>query len=85
MNLLEYSIQTQNLLDNCNPKDYAKLFIEAKLKCYDLYYKGIINSSSHGIDFFKNVIKFWDNPDSYCNNEKNTYEYNFVKILKQNK
>ncbi len=26
---------------------------------------GIILSSSHGIDYFKNIIKYWDNPQSY--------------------
>lgn len=27
--------------------------------------RGIVLSSSHGIDYFKNVIKYWDNPSSY--------------------
>ncbi len=27
--------------------------------------KGIILSSSHGIDYFKNIIKYWENPLSY--------------------
>ncbi len=26
---------------------------------------GIVLSSSHGIDYFKNIIKYWDNPSSY--------------------
>lgn len=85
MNLLEYAIQIQYNLDNCIPKEFAQLFIKAKTECFHLYQKGLINSSSHGIDFFKNIINFWENPDSYCNDEKNTYEYNFVKLLKQNK
>lgn len=27
--------------------------------------RGIVLSSSHGIDYFKNIIKYWDNPSSY--------------------
>jgi len=85
MNLLEHAIQIQNNLDNCMPKEFARLFIMAKDEFFHLYNKGLINSSSHGIDYFKNIINYWDNPDSYCDDEKNIYEYNFVKLLKQNK
>ena len=77
-----------------------KAFIKAKQKCFSEYQNGYITSNSHGISFFDNVIKFWDNPDAYYvpkdKNDKpidiskremprDDYEYNFIRVLKFNK
>ena len=85
MNLLEYSLHIQKNLNDCPPKDYAKIFVNAKQEAFHKYNNGIITSSSHGINFFKNIIQYWDNPESYCNEPKNIYEYNFVKLIQNNK
>ena len=78
MNLLEFTIETEKLLEHCPAKEFASLYIKRKLESFDkfshwitLSKKGqeidnyIITSNSHGIDFFKNVIKYWDDPHSY--------------------
>lgn len=95
-NLLEFANRVQNELDSSN-ENFAKKFIDYKLTCFDLYQKGIVTSASHGIDFFKNVIFYWDNPDQYVVDKEDklkkegikdkldVYEHNFVKILKLNK
>jgi len=95
-NLLEFANRVQNELDSAK-ENFAKKFVEYKLACFDLYQKGIVTSASHGIDFFKNVISYWDNPDQYVADKEaklkqegikdklDVYEHNFVKILKANK
>jgi len=85
MNLLEFAKNTEHLLNTCDPKDFAKIFVSAKSESFHKYHNGIIISTAHGVNFFKNVIQFWDNPESYCDKPDHTYEYNFAKIIKQNK
>lgn len=100
MNLLEFSKITKEKLDSISDNTFAHAFIEAKI-FYCLNYGGrYIASNSHGINFFDNVIKFWDNPDIYYipkdKDDKpldltkkemplSDYEYNFIRILKLNK
>jgi hypothetical protein len=85
INLLEYAIKIQQDLDSCKHSEFAKLFVESKMQCFNLFHKGLINSNYHGVNFFKNIIKYWNKPELYCDDPKNIYEYNFVKLLKQNK
>ena len=100
MNLLEFAKITKEKLDSIADNTFAKAFIEAKI-FYCLNYGGrYIASNSHGINFFDNIINFWDNPDAYyapkdkegkpidiSNKEmpKDDYEYNFIRILRLNK
>ena len=78
--------------------DFAKIFIELRSFAFDHYHNGIIISNSHALNYFDNVIKYWDDPDSYyqpSNDFKpnnyvkqkylDNYEYNFVLLLKNNK
>lgn len=100
MTLLEFARETSQKLNSINDSSFASAFIEAKGICFHQYQKGLITSNSHGINFFDNVIKFWDNPDSYYIPKdkkdnpidttkkeipKSDYEYNFIRILKLNK
>lgn len=100
MNLLEFAIKTSEELTLINDNSFAVHFIKAKQTCFVEYQNGFITSNSHGISFFDNVIKFWDNPDSYYvpkdKNDKpidiskremprDDYEYNFIRVLKFNK
>ena len=100
MNLLEFSKQTIEKLSKINDSTFATHFIEAKSHCFHTYQNNMVTSNSHGISFFDNVIKFWDNPDSYYipldkkgkpidlskkEIPKDDYEYNFIRILKFNK
>ncbi len=100
MTLLEFAIKTSEELTLINDNSFAAHFIKAKQKCFVEYQNGFITSNSHGISFFDNVIKFWDNPDAYYvpkdKNDKpidiskremprDDYEYNFIRVLKFNK
>jgi hypothetical protein len=90
MTLLEFAQETQKLLDASAPKEFAKLFVSKKSEYFNKFAGGKVMSSSHGIDFFKNVIKFWDDPRSYYGkakpkDPKQDYEYQFVMLLEENK
>jgi hypothetical protein len=89
MNLLEFSKESVEQLNKLSGTEFAKYFIERKSICFYKYSKQIVTSSSHGINFFDNIIKHWDNPESYCKKQDKKfgidYEYNFVEILKSNK
>jgi hypothetical protein len=90
MNLLEFAIEADNLLETVSSDLFAITFVQKKMECWK-YNNDLVTSSSHGISFFKNVIKYWDDPDSYYKqdpknkNKGEDYELNFVKILKLNK
>lgn len=93
MNLLEFAKETVKEMESISSSDFASYFVNRKSEYFKKYSNGLVSSSSHGISFFENVIKFWDNPDSYYTpEEKNInkigsddYEYNFIRILKHNK
>lgn len=100
MTLLEFAIKTSEELTLINDNSFATHFIKAKQTCFNKYQNWTITSNSHGISFFDNVIKFWDNPDSYYTPldkkekpidvtkieiSRDDYEYNFIRILKINK
>jgi hypothetical protein len=87
------------MLLNCTPeKSFAKEFVLLRGNSFKHFHNGLIISNSHGIDFFSNVIKHWDNPISYIEKltekelqkyingkERDDYEKNFILILIQNK
>jgi hypothetical protein len=84
MNLLEFAKQTKKLLDGAKGKDFAPLYIEKRIQLYRNYSNGLIQSSNHGVDIFDHIIEYWGNPKAYCDNKKNTYEYNFVLLIQNN-
>ncbi|MEK6881461.1 MAG: hypothetical protein AABY22_17695 [Nanoarchaeota archaeon] len=92
MNLLEFAKETVKAMESISSKNFASYFVKRKSEYFHAYSNGWVTSSSHGISFFENVIKFWDDPDSYYTpTEKNLnkigtddYEYNFIRILKHN-
>ena len=57
MNLLEFSIETEENLNKLSGKEYAQYFVKRRSKCWNLYQKGLVTSSSHGADFFKKYYK----------------------------
>lgn len=90
MNLYDFAIETKKELDNANSVEYSTLFVNKKIECFNKYHNGLITSNSHGLEFFDNIIKYWNKPDSYYTKKdissKNVdYEYNFILILKNNK
>ena len=94
MNLLEYCKNVCAKLETLKGADYVRCFVDSKMECFHLYHNNIITGSFHGINFFENVIKYWDDPESFyietkenknVSKDKNNYEYNFVRLIQQNK
>ena len=89
MNLLEFAKDTVARMDAIQSGEFAKFYLARKSEYFWKYNPDqLITSSSHGIDFFHNVIKFWDEPEKYREKPKKGeeyYEYNFVLILQKNK
>ena len=93
--LLEYAVATVDQMNSISSKDFAPYFVERKSAYFHLYSGGLVTSSSHGADFFQNVIRYWDAPDTYYTPKgsgtlskvipDDDYENNFVRILKANK
>lgn len=98
--LFEFAKQTIKELEQIKDGNFADAFVKAKIFCFHNYQNGLVTSNSHGLSFFENVVKYWDDPDSYYTPlDKNNnivpvnkrdaltqdYEYNFIKILKLNK
>ena len=72
-----------------NPSDFAKKYVEFRTKSYNVFHNGLVVSSSHGADYFKNVVKHFDNPTEWSakpdSKAKPDYEYNFTLVLLNNK
>lgn len=88
INLFQFAVNAKAKLNNAEISQYASLFVQLKSECYHTYQNGLIQSGTHGIDFFSNIIKYWEQPDSYpLPKEKigRIYEENFITLLKQNK
>jgi hypothetical protein len=86
--LYNFAKHCQNVLDSCENKDFADLFIYFKTELYHKYQKGLILSTSHGIDIFNNIIKYYDNAHQYKIDfkidSKSQYELNFMLLLMNN-
>ena len=84
---LEYTI---------NVKDFGMMYVSEKMKFFELFQRkdNIILSSSHGINLFENIIKYYNNPDDYIEIPRDKkgkplgdlkYENNFKNLIKINK
>lgn len=90
MGLLQFATSAAMELDNINNgKDFARRFVELKSCCFRTYQHDLVTSNSHGLDFFHNIVKYWDHPEAYAKPpEKKSdvdYEWNFVLVLRKNK
>ncbi len=85
--MLQFAVTAQRLLSQCPISGYAELFVRLRIESFSRFHSGIIVSVSHGIEYFNNVIRYWDNPESFCKKKKEEpdYEYNFVQVLINNK
>ena len=77
-------------LEKCKKSDFADLYVKYRMESYKIFHNGLILSASHGIDYFNNIIKYYENPDEWLNwgdkdRRKSIYENNFVLLLKNNK
>ncbi len=81
MNLLEFSKECNAKLRETSNYDFAKKFVELRGKVFKDYHNGLIISNSHGINYFDNVVKYWDNPIDYLNGYM---QEEFDKFCKKN-
>ena len=96
MTLYNYCLTIINKLKTCDNKKWAQLYVQEKMKFFEQFQRknNIILSSSHGINLFENIIKYYDSPDDYTEiprDNKNKplgdlkYENNFKNLIKFNK
>jgi hypothetical protein len=98
MSLLGDAKIARSYLNVISDKDFAKEFVLFRGNFFKAYHDGLIISNSHGINYFDNVVKYWDNPISYIENltekelekyinskKRDDYEKNFILILLENK
>lgn len=92
LTMLNYVSRTRYILQNCKPNEFSSLYVKHKSEFYNLYLRDqkLITSSSHGISFFDNIMKYYENPEGYTEVERNKsgnpigdtrYEDNFKKII----
>ena len=106
MNLLEFAKQSQKYLDTLKGKEFAPEFVRLRVESFHKCHwkldkkgeKDYIVIISLGLDYFNNIIKYWDksndfNPVSLSLKTKNdnmskediNYVNNFIEVLKINK
>lgn len=98
MSLLEFAKACSALLSCTSDEKFAKEFVLLRGNAFKYFHNELIISNSHGIDYFTNVINYWENPISYIEKltekelslyskkkDKDDYEKNFILILIQNK
>lgn len=62
---------------------FSKAFVSSRSLAFRTYHDGLIISNSHGINYFDNVIKYWNDPISYLN-ENEGYKADRDKNAKKN-
>lgn len=94
LSLLDFAKSAIQILNNCDADLFADTFIKLKVTYWHEYSNGLICSNSHGINFFDNIVKYWDEPDTYYTRDTKQpkkkqdeidYEENFIGIIKNNK
>lgn len=73
--MVEFAKAVKDLLDTVSKDLFAPLFVESRMEFTRRYSKGIC-STSHGLEFFENVIA---GPDKW--KEKGEYGDNFRKLF----
>ena len=81
MSLLIDAKVARNYLNDIDIKCFAKEFVLIRGNFFKKYHDGLIISNSHGINYFDNVIKYWDNPIDYLNEYM---QEEFEKFCKKN-
>ena len=102
-NLLQYAKDAEKYLNSLT-KNYASEYVRMHSEMFNKYFyeeflnkKGIIERNylvciTMGLDNFKNVIKYWDNPVQFLKDSKTDdkdfdsyYIDNFIKVINSNK
>ena len=106
MNLLEFAIQYQKYLDDIKGNEFAPEFVRLRTESFRKYHwklnkkgeKEYIITISLGLEYFNNIIKYWDNPQNFgpvpitpktkndtMDKDDIDYVENFIEMLKINK
>lgn len=104
MNLLQFAIKYDKYLDSLTD-EYAKEFVRLKTECFWKYHwllkkakdkeeKEYIVCITLGLDYFKEIIRCWNNPEDFYKThpqyepgtkKESLYNANFVKVIQENK
>lgn len=98
MDLLLGAKIARNYLNDVSDKEFAKEFVLIRGNFFKKFHNDLIISNSHGINYFDNVVKYFENPISYIDGlsekelekykngkQRDDYEKNFILILLENK
>ena len=61
--LIEFAKETIATMETLKGEEYAKYWVDRI--CLEFHNYGRIIVSSQGLDHFPNIVKYWDDPDSY--------------------
>ncbi len=76
-----YCINAINYLANCPKNVWAAEFVRLRMEFCRKYQNGLIFSTSHGTEFFKNVVDCLDGVEWSTKEYKGIYEDNFRKMI----
>jgi hypothetical protein len=91
--MINFCKKTIEELDFLTSSKFAERYILRKCEFYHKFQNELITSSYHGLDFFSNIIKYYEDPDSYrlifqenrTKKLQSIYEENFITLIKNNK
>lgn len=77
----QFCLNAIEQLDKCHPRDWASLFVNLKMEFFRKYQRGLICSTSHGIDWFHNIIDCLNGKEWSVEDHKGEFENNFRKLI----
>lgn len=70
-------------LDGCDIKEWAPLFVKLKIEFFYRFQNGLICSTTHGVDWFNNVLNCLNGQEWDRKEHKGLYEDNFRLLIEQ--
>lgn len=82
----KFCLDAIKILNLIHPKDFGAMFVDLKMEFVRNYQKGLITSTFHDLDFFKNVLFGIDGGDlKELGEPAGEYRDNFKKLIELNK
>jgi len=78
----QFCVDTLELLTTCSKDVWAKTFVDRRMEFARTFANDLTFSTSHGVDFFTNVIACLDGEMEW--DEKGHLGDNFRKLIKRN-
>jgi len=78
----QFCLNAISTLENVNPKDFGKMFVELRMEFARKHSGGLIFSTFHGVEFFENIINCLNGMT--WEEEKGEFGNNFRKLIERN-